>query len=174
MVDHLPYTAATTMPHDFELYANQDQQLDFAPTSQPYLPSTTSYPMDPTFTAPYDSLSSQDLQFHYDAIAQGVKVPFQQHTSPMASPHSMSLGFHDQPPVLSASSESGASVSSSAMGSPSQFNEPWNPLTGGLGLASGFDYPGMMDSVKVPGCVGKFPVTSSFTSSSKSPTETSN
>lgn len=160
MVDYVPYTA-TGMPHDFELYSNnQEQQLDFLQTSQPFLPST-SYPMDPTFSAPFEHLPSlseaprpQDLQFHYDAIAQGVKVPFQQYTSPMASPHSTSHSFQDQPPVLSASSESGASVSSSVMGSPSHFNnEPWNPLTSGLGLSSGFEYAGMVEPVKVPGCV---------------------
>lgn len=158
MVDYVPYTA-TGMPHDFELYSNQEQQLDFLPTSQPFLPSTN-YPMDPTFSAPFEPLPSlseaprpQDLQFHYDAIAQGVKGPFQQYASPIASPHSTAHSFQDQPPVLSASSESGASVSSSAMGSPSHFNEPWNPLTGGLGLTSGFEYHGMVEPVKVPGCV---------------------
>jgi hypothetical protein len=151
MVDYMPYTTAN-MSQDFELYANQEQQLEFLPTSQPFLP-TTSYPMDPAFSAPFEHLPPQDLQFHYDGIAQGVKAPFQQYTSPLASPHSASHSFHEQPPVLSASSESGASVSSSAMGSPSHFNEPWNPLASGLGLTSGFEYPGMVEPVKVPGCV---------------------
>lgn len=150
MVDYVPYTTAN-MPHDFELYSNQEQQLDFLPTSQPFLPST-SYPMDPTFNGAFEP---QDLQFHYDGIAQGVKATFQQYTSPMASPHSTSNSFQEQPPVLSASSESGASVSSSAMGSPSQFNEPWNPLSTSLGLTQGFEYPGMVEAVKVPGCVGE-------------------
>lgn len=173
MVDYLPYTN-TTMSHDFPLYSTEEQQLDFLPTSQPFLPST-SYPMDPTFSAPFEPLPNmseaprpQDFQFHYDGIAQGVKSSFQHYTSPMASPHSASLSFQEQPPVLSASSESGASVSSSAMGSPSQFNEPWNPLTSGLGLTSGFEYPGMVDAVKVPGCVGEsisVPFKSSFSSS---------
>ncbi|KAK7180178.1 Transcription factor Sp2 [Paraphaeosphaeria sporulosa] len=148
MVDYVPYTTAN-MPHDFELYSHQEQQLDFMPTSQPFHPST-SYSMDPTFNGAFEP---QDLQFHYDGIAQGVKATFQQYTSPMASPHSISNSFQEQPPVLSASSESGASVSSSAMGSPSQFNEPWNPLSAGLGFAQGFEYPGMADAVKVPGCV---------------------
>ncbi|KAF1975489.1 hypothetical protein BU23DRAFT_412402, partial [Bimuria novae-zelandiae CBS 107.79] len=163
MVSYVPYSNAN-MPHDFALYSNEEQQLDFLPTSQPFLPST-SYPMDPTFSTPFDPLPSlgdasrvQDLQFHYDGIAQGVKASFQQYTSPMTSPHSTSHSFHDQPPVLSASSESGASVSSSAMGSPSQFNEPWNPLAAGLGLTPGFEYPGMGEAVKVPG----YPTLTSF------------
>ncbi|KAK3217506.1 hypothetical protein GRF29_1g3268211 [Pseudopithomyces chartarum] len=154
------------MSHDFPLYSTEEQQLDFLPTSQPFLPSA-SYPMDPTFSAPFEPLPNmseaprpQDFQFHYDGIAQGVKSSFQHYTSPMASPHSASLSFQEQPPVLSASSESGASVSSSAMGSPSQFNEPWNPLTSGLGLTSGFEYPGMVDAVKVPGCVADPTLTS--------------
>jgi hypothetical protein len=151
MVDYVPYTTAN-MPHDFELYANQEQQIDYLPTSQPFLPSA-SYPMDPTFGGAFDS---HVLQFHYDGIAQGVKASFQQqYASPMASPHSISHSFHEQPPVLSASSESGASVSSSAMGSPSQFNDSWNPLSAGLGLTPGFEFPGMVEPVKVPGCVGE-------------------
>lgn len=153
MVDYVPFTNPN-MPHDFPLYSHEEQQLDFLPTSQPFLPST-SYPMEPTFNAPYEPLPPQDLQFHYDGIAQGVKGAFQQYASPMASPHSASMSFQEQPPVLSASSESGASVSSSAIGSPSQFNEPWNHLSAGLGLASGFEYAGMVDHVKLPGCVGE-------------------
>ncbi|KAF2643429.1 hypothetical protein P280DRAFT_539485 [Massarina eburnea CBS 473.64] len=155
MVDYLPYSAAS-MPHDFQLYSNEDQ-LDFLPTSQPFLPSSNSYTMDPTFSAPYESMSTlteaprpHHLQFHYDAIAEGVKAPFQQF-SPTGSPYSASHSFHDPPPVLSASSESCASVSSSAMGSPSlnpQFTEPWNPMPNSLG----FEY-GMVEQVKVPGCV---------------------
>lgn len=154
---------APTMHNDFELYSNnQEQQLEYVPNSQPFLPSTT-YAMDPTFSAPYDHMAPlpeaprpQDLQFHYDAIAQGVKAPYQQYMSPSGSPNSTSQSFHEQPPYLSASSESCASVSSSAVGSPSlnpQFTEPWNPMVNGLGLTSGFEYPGMVETVKVPGCV---------------------
>ena len=165
MVDYVPYPTST-MPHDFPLYSNDDQ-LDFLPsttttTTQGYLPSSD-YPVDSTFSAPYDPMStlaeaprSNHLQFHYDGIAQGVKaVPFQQ-LSPEGSPHSTSHSFPDQPPVLSASSESCASVSSSAMGSPSlnpQFVDTWNPMTNGLGFVSGFEYPGMVEQVKMPGCV---------------------
>jgi hypothetical protein len=159
MVDYVPFP---NMPHDFELYSHQEQQLDFLPSSQPFLPST-SYSMDPTFSAPYDHLSAlseaprpQDLQFHYDGIAQGVKTPFQPYTSPTASPNSTSHSYQEQPPLLSASSGSCASVSSSAMGSPSlnpQFSEPWNSMANGLGLTSGFEYPNMVEPVKVLGCV---------------------
>lgn len=146
MVDYVPYSS--NIPQDFELYSNaHEQQMEYH-SSQPFLPSST-YGMEQTFSAPYDPMGSlseapraQDLQFHYDAIAQGVK-PFQYHT-PTGSPNSSSHSFHDQPPVLSASSESGASVSSSAMHSPSlapQFNESWNPM--GLGLTSSFEYSGI-------------------------------
>lgn len=155
MVDYVPYSTAS-MPHDFQLYSSNEDQLDFLPTSQPFLPSN-SYTMDPTFSGPYEHMATlseatrpHDLQFHYDGIAQGVKVPFQQF-SPTASPHSTSHSFQDQPPILSASSESCASVSSSAVGSPSlhpQFTEPWNHMTNGLG----FEYA-MGEQVKVPGCV---------------------
>lgn len=162
MVDYVPYPH-TSMPHDFQLYSHEEQQLEYLPATQPFLPSN-SYSMDPTFSAPYEHMSSlaeaprpQDLQFHYDGIAQGVKSTFQ-YQSPSGSPNSTSYSFQDQPPVLSASSESGASVSSSAMGSPSlnpQFSEPWNPMANGLGLTSGFEYSGLVESVKVPGCVGE-------------------
>jgi hypothetical protein len=169
MTDYIPYPPAS-MSYDFELYSNHEQQLDMLPTSQPFLPST-SYTMDSTFSAPYDHMASmseaprpQDLQFHYDGIAQGVKSHFPQYTSPTGSPNSASHSSHDQPPNLSASSESGASVSSSAMGSPSlntQFNEPWNPMANGLGLTSGFEYAGIVEPVKVPGCVGESSILSS-------------
>ncbi|CAI6335682.1 unnamed protein product [Periconia digitata] len=163
MVDYVPYPAASMPHHDFSLYPNEDQQLDFLPNHQSYLASND-YSVDSTFSAPYDPMStlaeaprSNHLQFHYDAIAQGVKAsPFQQ-LSPMGSPHSASLSFPDQPPVLSASSESCASVSSSAMGSPSlnpQFADTWNPMANGLGFVPGFDFAGMGDQAsKVPGCV---------------------
>jgi hypothetical protein len=159
MLDYVSYPAAS-MPHDFELYSTHEQQLEYLPPSQPFIPST-SYTMDHTFSAPYDHMAPlaeaprpQDLQFHYDGIAQGVKAPFQQYTSPSGSPNSTAHSFHEQPPYLSASSESCASVSSSAMGSPSlnpQFTEPWNPMGNGLG----FEYPGIAEPVKVPGCVGE-------------------
>jgi hypothetical protein len=98
----------------------------------------------------------QDIQSYYDGIAQGVKPTFQY--SPNGSPHSVSHSFHDQPPILSASSESDASVSSSNTGSPSlhpQYNEPWNHMTHGLGLTPGYEYNGMVVTDKAPGCVGE-------------------
>ncbi|KAF2786974.1 hypothetical protein K505DRAFT_354125 [Melanomma pulvis-pyrius CBS 109.77] len=164
MVDYVPYPHAS-MPHDFELYSAHEQQLDFMPTTTTthhFMPP--SYSIDPAFSGPYEPVTMsalseaaprpQDLQFHYDGIAQGVKPSFQY--SPSGSPHSVSHSFHDQPPILSASSESSASVSSSAIGSPSlnpQYNEAWNPMTHGLGLTSGFEYSGMVVADKVPGCV---------------------
>ena len=142
------------MPHDFELYAsNQEQQLDFH-AGQEYL-DPASCGIHHTFGASYTNMAPfpepshhQNLSYHYDAIAQGAK-PFQYHT-PAGSPQSASPSFQDQPPILSASSESSsASVSSSAMGSPlhtTQCNEPWNPA--GLGLGSTFEFSGMLAAEK--------------------------
>jgi hypothetical protein len=164
MVDFISYPS--NMHNDFELYSNSHEQpLDYPLTAQPFMPSST-YGMEQTFSAPYDPMvplaeasRPHDLQFHYDAIAQGVK-PFQFHT-PAGSPHSTSHSFHEQPPVLSASSESGASVSSSTMGSPTQYNEPWNPM--GLGLTSSFEYQGMIAAEKT--FVGESTVLSAVSSS---------
>ncbi|KAF2501273.1 zinc finger-containing protein [Lophium mytilinum] len=165
MVSYAQYPP--TMQHDFELYATQEQQFDLLATSQPaYLP--TSQYLDPSFSAPFDPASlhafseaprSQDLRFHYDAIAQGVKPSYQQQQySPAGSPNSGAHSFDIQPPNLSTSSESGASVSSSAMGSPSlhpQFHDqPWGSING-LGLApgivqstSGYDYESLVATDK--------------------------
>lgn len=144
--------------------------MEYPLPSQPFMPTST-YGMDQTFSAPYNPMAPlaevqqpHDLHFHYDAIAQGVQF----HT-PAGSPHSTSHSFHEQPPVLSASSESGASVSSSAMDSPSHFHEPWNPA--GLGFTSGFEYPGMIAAEKT--FVGKSTIpftTASSDSSLVSPT----
>jgi hypothetical protein len=139
--------------------------MDYPVASQPFLPTST-YGMDQTFNAPYDPMAhmaeaprQHDLHFHYDAIAQGVQF----HT-PAGSPHSTSHSFHEQPPVLSASSESGASVSSSTMGSPPHFNEPWNTV--GLGFTSGFEYPGLIAPEKT--FVGESTFSSTTASSSSS------
>jgi hypothetical protein len=171
MVDYAQYPPS--MPHDFELYSsNQEQHLDFH-HNLPYVPAST-YAMEHTFSASYDHMATlaemqrpQDLQYHYDAIAQGVK-PYQYQT-PAGSPHSTSHSFHEQPPILSASSESGASVSSSAMGSPSlvpHFNDSWSTM--GLGVTTGYEYPGMVATDK--SYVGKstvpLPTVSSSSSSS--------
>jgi hypothetical protein len=171
MVEYVQYPP--TMPHDFVLYSsNQEQHLEFHP-NQHFIPSST-YAMDQTFSASYDHTAPlaevprpQDLQFHYDAIAQGVR-PYQYNT-PTGSPHSTSHSFHELPPVLSASSESGNSVSSSAMGSPSlvpQFSDSWNPM--GLGLTSGYEYPAMIATEK--SFVGKSAIPSTTASSSSSVT----
>lgn len=164
MVDYYP----ASMSQDFTLYSShQDQQLEFVPsTGQPFMTSNA-FDMDPAFTASFDHVSMpafseaprpQELAFHYDGIAQGVKANYQY--TPHGSPQSASHTF-EQPPVLSASSESGASVSSSAMGSPHlnpQYNEPWNPMVNGLGLpivqnSTGFEYEGLVAADKNPGCV---------------------
>jgi hypothetical protein len=170
MVDYVSYPSS--MHHDFELYSNnQEQAMDYPLTNQPFMPSST-YGIEQSFNPSYDPMMPlgaqrpHDLHFHYDAIAQGVK-PFPFHT-PAASPHSTSHSFHEQPPILSASSESGASVSSSALGSPTHFEEPWNTV--GLGLSSAFEYPGVIAAEKT--FVGESTVysTSSSISSLISPT----
>jgi hypothetical protein len=159
------------MAHDFELYSNnQEQHIDYQ-QNQSFMPSST-FGMDHTFTAPFDHMAPlseaprlQDLHFHYDAIAQGVK-PYQYQT-PAGSPHSTSHSFHEMPPVLSASSESGASVSSSAMGSPSlvpQFDGSWQTMP--VGLTSGYEYPGMVANDK--SYVGKSTIVSSTVTASSS------
>jgi hypothetical protein len=167
MVDFVSYPA--NMHNDFELYSNnQEQQLEFPLNGQPFHPTAT-YGMQQTFSTSYDPMMHleeaprpHDLQYHYDAIAQGVK-PFHYQT-PAASPLSTSNSFHEQPSILSASSESGASVSSSTMGSPSHFPEPWNPVA--LNFTPGFDYPGMFTADKA--FVGESISRSTTTSSSAS------
>jgi hypothetical protein len=164
MVDFIPYPS--NLHHDFELYShNQEQTMDYPLTNQPFMPSSA-YGMEQPFNAAYDPMMPladaqrpQDLHFHYDTVAHGMK-PFPFHT-PAGSPHSTSHSFHEQPPILSASSESGASVSSSAIGSPTHFEEPWNTV--GLGLSSGFEYPGMIAADKT--FVGESTVYSTTSSS---------
>lgn len=166
MVDFVPYSS--NMHNDFELYPNnQEQQMEYPITNQAFLP-TSSYNMEQSFNATYGPMMHliedqrpHHLQYHYDAIAQGVK-PFQYQT-PAGSPHSTTHSFHEQPPVFSASSESGASVSSSALGSPTHYNDSWSSI--GLGLTSSFEYPGMTASDK--NFVGKSVV--SYTSSFSAP-----
>ena len=170
MAEYAQYPAS--MPHDFELYSNthHEQHMDFH-HSQPFM-SSSMYGMDHAFTASsYDPMVPlTDMQrpqhvpqYHYDAIAQGVRT-YQYHT-PAGSPHSISHSFHEMPPVLEASSESGASVSSSAMGSPTiipQFNESWNPMA--LGPAPGFEYSNMAAEKSFVGksTLSSTPTTSSF------------
>lgn len=160
MVDFHPYPAA--MPQEFDPYSNPEQQYEFVPASHPFVPS--SYAIDPTFSAPYEFVGMtsmaeaprpEELQYHYDGIAQGVKY------SPHGSPQSMSHLF-EHPPILSASSESGASVTSSTTPSPHlgpQYSETWNPMTNTIGLpilqsSPNFEFEGL-SAEKVPGCVGE-------------------
>jgi hypothetical protein len=141
------------MHHDFELYSHeQEQQLQYLPTTQPYLPSST-YSMEHSFSAPFDHMlplvEAPRPQYSYEHLAQTNKLAQQySYHSPSGSPQSTLNSFQDQPPVLSASSESGGSASSSALGSPSitpQFEmEAWNPMS----LTSGFEYPAMVGTEK--------------------------
>jgi hypothetical protein len=140
--------------HDFELYTHeQEQQLQYLPTTQPFLPSST-YSMEQSFSAPYEHsfplVEAPRPQYTYEQFAQEHKLASQyNYHSPSGSPHSTLNSFQDQPPVLSASSESGASASSSALGSPSitpQFEmEAWNPMAM---MTSGIDFPTMVAEQK--------------------------
>ena len=134
--------------HDFELYQEQEQQLQYLPTTQSFLLSST-YSMEQSFGAPFEHtfplVEAPRPQYTYEQFAQGHKLASQcNYHSPSGSPHSTLNSFQDQPPVLSASSESGASVSSSALGSPSttpQFEmDAWNPMAM---MTSGIDFPTM-------------------------------
>ena len=137
---------------DFELYSQeQEQQLHYLPTTQPFLPSST-YSMDQSFSAPFEHMlplvEAPRSQYQFDHMAQVPKLALYNYHSPSGSPHSTSNSFQDLPPVLSASSESGASASSSALGSPSvtpQFEvESWNPM----GFTSSFEYPAVVAAEK--------------------------
>lgn len=138
----------TMQHHDFELYQEQEQQLQYLPTTQPFLSSST-YSMEQSFSAPYEHafplIEAPRPQYTYEQFAQGHKLASQyNYHSPSGSPHSTLNSFQDQPPILSASSESGASASSSALGSPSttpQFEmDAWNPMAM---MTSGIDFPTM-------------------------------
>lgn len=142
------------MHHDFELYSHeQEQQLQYIPAPQPFLPSST-YNMEQSFSAPFQHMlplvEAPRPQYHYDPMAQGPELAQYGYHSASNSPHSTLNSFQDQPPILSASSESGASASSSALGSPSitpQFEvESWNPMA--MGLTSSFEYPAIVAAEK--------------------------
>src|SRR4051812_24469463 len=101
MAEYSQYPAS--MPQDFELYSNSHEQHMEFPHSEPFMSST--YGMEHVFGASYDPMAPltevprpQDLLFHYDAIAQGVRS-YPYHT-PAGSPHSTPQSFHEMPPVL--------------------------------------------------------------------------
>lgn len=152
MVD---YAYPQTMHHDFELYAQEQeqQQLQYMSSTQPFLPSST-YSMEPSFSASYEHMmplvEAPRPQYSYDQLAQEHKFAQQyNYHTPSGSPNSTFNSFQDQPPILSASSESGASASSSALGSPSitpQFEmESWNPMAM---MTSGLEYPAIIANEK--------------------------
>jgi hypothetical protein len=166
MVDYVAYNHNMHQHHDFELYAtDQDQhhhqqhQQHFLSMDQSYLPSST-FSMEQSFIAPFDQMlpladapQPDHLQFNYDLMTHQPK-PYHYQT-PTASPHPSLISFQDHAPILSASSESGASVSSSSMSSPpldSHFNTSWDSV--GLGLTSSFEYPATVAADK--SFVGEF------------------
>lgn len=163
MVDYIAYPPNMHQHHDFELYtADQDQhfqqQQHFLAMGQSYLPSST-FPVDQSFVAPFDHMlpladapQPDQVQFNYDLITHQPKsYPYQ---TPTASPHPSLISFQDHAPILSASSESGASVTSSMSSPPldSQFNTSWDSVS--LSLASSFEYPDIVAADK--SFVGEF------------------
>ncbi|KAK4998226.1 hypothetical protein LTR28_013736, partial [Elasticomyces elasticus] len=131
--------------NDFPLFP---QYSDYTATSQAYIPTNTY--QEPGFPASaYGSYAAHhnfpgqqlhNFSFNVHNVAQGQKAAFNPH-SPLYSPtNSASNSFDFQPPVLSSTSDSGASVQSalsSAMGSPSlnaQNSADW-PSSTGLGIS---------------------------------------
>ncbi|KAI9706184.1 MAG: hypothetical protein M1820_004945 [Bogoriella megaspora] len=174
---------------DFVLYSStHDSYPDFLPTSShPYTSNqyinSTGASFDPYSIFPQTS-QSQDFGFGSTSTALQSKSNYHPQTPAESPTNSAKNSFDVQPPNLSSTSDSGASVqstSSSAMGSPSlnphYAQEGWNTLGQGLGLApgivqhdhlgqepfttSGFEYEPLLVHEKIPGCVGESPSISS-------------
>ncbi|KAK6405294.1 hypothetical protein LTR95_018784, partial [Oleoguttula sp. CCFEE 5521] len=120
--------------NDFELYSSFDWNHD-----QSYLPSTTYAEQSYIPSTTYSSLQTQPAFTHQFSDAYTLGAPVKQEVHDTASAYSPthsaahSFDFHQQPPVLSAPSDSGASVQSSvssAIGSPSvhpqQHSQGWH------------------------------------------------
>ncbi|KAK5007740.1 hypothetical protein LTR28_004896, partial [Elasticomyces elasticus] len=131
--------------NDFSLFP---QYSDYTATSQAYIPTNT-YQESGFPASAYESYAAHhtfpgqqlhNFSFGVHNVAQGQKAAFNPR-SPLYSPtNSASNSFDVQPPVLSSTSDSGASVQSalsSAMGSPSlnaQNAADWASSTG-LGIS---------------------------------------
>ncbi|KAK4979488.1 hypothetical protein LTR66_010486 [Elasticomyces elasticus] len=175
-------------PHAMPLHDNDfplfPQYSDYTATSQAYIPTNTY--QEPGFPASaYGSYAAHhnfpgqqlhNFSFNVHNVAQGQKAAFNPH-SPLYSPtNSASNSFDFQPPVLSSTSDSGASVQSalsSAMGSPSlnaQNSADW-PSSTGLGISlnivnpdsfardpfatTSFEVESLLAQDKDLGCVGE-------------------
>lgn len=171
---------ASMHSQDFDLYPSQDY-TDLLATGQAFV-STGSY-LDSGFTASASTNPGFNPQLQAFAnptlSAQGFSSAVAGSTvarcSPSGSPQSGTQSFELHPPHLSSSSDSSASVSSSAMGSPSlnqnQIQEAWAPFNQGLGLeqtiiskdsfvpepfaTTAFSYDGLVATDKLSGFVGE-------------------
>ncbi|KAL9086608.1 MAG: hypothetical protein Q9165_007051 [Trypethelium subeluteriae] len=174
--------------HDFVLYSStQEPYPDFMTTTSshsyntlPYLSSTGAG--FEAFSVPsYTTSQAHDYGFTAIAGPHHVKGSYHPQTPAESPTNSANNSFDNQPPHLSSTSDSGASVqstSSSAMGSPSLNPsyppESWNTLgqgLGGQGLGiapgivphdhlghepfgtSGFEYDPLLVHDKIPSCV---------------------
>ncbi|KAI9663885.1 MAG: hypothetical protein M1821_007375 [Bathelium mastoideum] len=161
--------------NDFVLYSTHDSYPDYMPTSLPYTSnpyvSSTGAGFEPFSVPSFPTTTAQSHDFGFGATSAPQNVKGHYPHTPAESPtNSANNSFDNQPPHLSSTSDSGASVqstSSSAMGSPSLnpafAHESWNTLGQGLGIApgivhhdqfgtSGFDYDPVLHD-KIPGCV---------------------
>lgn len=176
MATFADYQAQTMGSNDFTLYPytevwNQDQTY-LPPSSfpeQPYITATTfdSYPSQEAYVQPEQYSFPLDPSFHTKENLQSL--------SPNYSPTNSAAHSFDlhNPPRLS--SDSGASVQSSAIGSPSvqpQHPNEWNAhqgflpaivqpelLGGGVFATTGFDFDSIPATDK--GCVGELTTISS-------------
>lgn len=168
------------------------------PTSNPYNPhayiNSTGAAFEPFSVPSFPTTTSQSHDFSFAATSAPHTLKGNYHPqTPAESPtNSANNSFDIQPPHLSSTSDSGASVqstSSSAMGSPSlnqggYGHESWTTYGQGLGIvhhehlgqepfaASGLEYDPLLGHDKIPGCVGESPSISS-TQRSLQPTSTS-
>ena len=188
---HHPIPASES--NDFVLYSTQETYPDLMPTSHPYNTNpylnSTGAGFEPFSIQSFSSTPYQPADFSFAAASapQAPKGNYQPHTPAESPTNSANNSFDIQPPNLSSTSDSGASVqstSSSAMGSPSlnpsnYVQEPWSTLGQGLGLGvapgivqpdqlgqehfgtSGLEYDPLLGHDKIPGCVGESPSISS-------------
>ena len=166
MASYAEYSAQTMASNDFTLYPDPEswnQEQSYLPTStyaeQPYLSAATtfdSFPAQTTFAHQHYS------DFRFDQTAEQAKDRF--HSPAQSTSHSLD---HHNPPQFSATSDSGHSTISSAMGSPSAQAQPseWNHhlslfpdivqhSDSGVFAATSFEYETIPVTDK--GCVGEF------------------
>jgi hypothetical protein len=149
-----PRVHPTMSAQDFELYSSHETFPEMMATSHPYLPTSTGF--SDTYAAPMSTMEQTQAM---NAFAYQFDLD------------------QSNPPHLSTSSESGASVqstTSSSRGSPhmnAEYQEPWTQMHHGLGLTSGpmlkdfghdsfvtsgVEFDPILSADKLPaGCVGE-------------------